>query len=111
MVGSFVGLVLFGLKTDAKFLSPFCFSGVTGQAPNGPALFNNQEEDWGDRYGGVRTRAECARLPPAAIPGCEWRFDSLQGADNPGVSYKRVKCGFHPNLYEKSGCLLKEDVV
>ena len=48
---------------------------------------------------------------PGGGGGGGGRFSSLNGSDNPGVSYKRVKCGFHPSLYEKSGCLLESDVV
>jgi hypothetical protein len=89
------------------------YNGVVGdEAPNGEALFpDSNEEDWGERYGGVKTREECAFLPPQVRAGCEWQFDSVQNADNPGVSYKRVSCGAHPGLSRKSGCLLAKDVA
>ncbi|QDZ22956.1 glycoside hydrolase [Chloropicon primus] len=88
------------------------FNGATGSPPNGPPLFENSvEADWGQRYGGVQSREECFNLPSSVQPGCLWRWDSLGGADNPSVTYKRVKCGLHPKLYEKSGCLLAADLV
>ena len=89
------------------------FNGVAGnESPNGPALFPDSDEAaWDERYGGVSEREQCYDLPPPVVDGCLWRFDSLGNADNPGVSYKRVKCGKFPKLYEKSGCLLKEDTI
>ena len=68
-------------------------------------------EDWGQTYGGVGSKEECYGLPQEAQAGCIWRFEDFKGADNPGVRYRRVKCGDYPELYERSGCLLKEDVV
>ena len=90
------------------------FNGVAGgEAENGPTLFpDSPEEDWGARYGGVETREQCAFLPNQELrAGCEFQFDVLKNADNPGVSYKRVSCGDHPELTRKSGCLLAGDVV
>ena len=86
---------------------------MTGSAPNGPGLFGGDESSWGNRYGGVDELERCELLPAPARPGCRWRYEQegLAGADNPGVSYKRVKCGYHPKLYERSGCLLAADVV
>jgi len=89
------------------------FNAVTGdEAPNGPALYGDSAtSDWGERYGGVESRADCFKLPGNVQQGCLYRFDSLEGSDNPGVSYKRVKCGYYPELWEKSNCLLARDVV
>jgi len=90
------------------------FNGVAGQESgnNGPPLFEDSDvAAWEARYGGVTERDQCFQLPASVQEGCLWRFDSLNNADNPGVSYKRVKCGYHPKLYEKSGCLLASDVV
>jgi len=94
------------------------FNGVTcedGCPPNGDPLFPDdvwgaQEGLWGQRYGGVSSAEDCAALPAPAVAGCQWRFASegLRGADNPAATYTRVACP--PELYEKSGCLLAEDV-
>ncbi len=94
------------------------FNGVTcedGCPPNGDPLFPDdvwgaQEGLWGQRYGGVSSAEDCAALPAPAVAGCQWRFASegLRGADNPAATYTRVAC--RPELYEKSGCLLAEDV-
>merc|ERR1712157_572394 len=89
------------------------FNAVTGdEAQNGPSLFpESNSELWGQRYGGVETKEQCSQLPEQVRAGCEWQFDSLGNADNPGVGFKRVACGLHPGLSERSGCLLAEDVV
>ena len=87
------------------------FNGLAGTgAQNGPPLFpNSTYEAWGQRYGGVSTKSECYGLPVPAQAGCLWRFEDFKGADNPGVSFRRVSCSSYPTLYEKSGCLLEED--
>ena len=88
------------------------FNGLVGNPPNGPPLFpQSSYSDWGQRYGGVSSREQCFQLPASVVPGCLWRFDDFKGADNPGVSFRKVKCGLYPELYEKSGCLLSEDVI
>ena len=88
------------------------FNGLVGNPPNGPPLFpQSSYSDWGQRYGGVSSREQCFQLPSSVVPGCLWRFDDFKGADNPGVSFRKVKCGLYPELYEKSGCLLSEDVI
>ena len=87
------------------------FNGLAGTgAQNGPPLFpNSTYEAWGQRYGGVSTKSECYGLPVPAQAGCLWRFEDFKGADNPGVSFRRVSCSSYPTLYEKSGCFLEED--
>ncbi|CAF1475880.1 unnamed protein product [Adineta ricciae] len=47
---------------------------------------------WGDRYGGVRARSDCYKLPPSIQAGCLWRFDWFQNADNPSMNFKQVPC-------------------
>lgn len=37
--------------------------------------YNAPTDGWGERYGGVKTRAECDVLPADIRPGCQWRFD------------------------------------
>nr|BAF57355.1 putative glycosyl hydrolase family45 [uncultured symbiotic protist of Hodotermopsis sjoestedti] len=49
-------------------------------------------DGWGSRYGGVSSAADCSQLPSALQSGCRFRFDWLQGADNPGVSFNEVSC-------------------
>ncbi len=64
---------------------------------------------WGDRYGGVHSRADCDHFPEALKPGCYWRFDWFQGADNPAVSFKQVACP--AAITTKSGCARQNDVI
>ncbi|CAF4566302.1 unnamed protein product [Rotaria sp. Silwood1] len=47
---------------------------------------------WGQRYGGVSQRSDCANLPRAIQAGCYWRFDWFMNADNPTISFKQVPC-------------------
>ncbi|KAK2801231.1 hypothetical protein FQN50_007791 [Emmonsiellopsis sp. PD_5] len=51
------------------------FNGCTdqwGAPPNG----------WGERYGGI-TSNTCHEFPEKLQPGCNWRFEWFQAADNP----------------------------
>ncbi|KAK4101611.1 glycoside hydrolase family 45 protein [Parathielavia hyrcaniae] len=63
-----------------------------GAPPNG----------WGDRYGGIHTKSECASFPEKLKAGCNWRFDWFQGADNPDVTFRQVTCP--SEITSKSGC-------
>ncbi|KZW03707.1 hypothetical protein EXIGLDRAFT_737629 [Exidia glandulosa HHB12029] len=65
-----------------------------------PAQFGSW--NGGQQYGGVSSRAECDNLPAAVRPGCYWRFDWFQNADNPTVSWKKTTCP--SELIAKSGC-------
>lgn len=47
---------------------------------------------WGQRYGGVNQRSDCANLPIALQAGCYWRFDWFRNAVNPNISFKQVVC-------------------
>ena len=47
---------------------------------------------WGAQYGGVSQRSNCDNLPTVLRPGCYWRFDWFQNADNPSISFKQVTC-------------------
>ncbi|CAF3456064.1 unnamed protein product [Rotaria sp. Silwood1] len=49
---------------------------------------------WGQRYGGVSQRSDCANLPIAIQPGCYWRFDWFMNADNSTISFKQISCPF-----------------
>ncbi|TEA22462.1 putative endoglucanase type K [Colletotrichum sidae] len=57
---------------------------------------------WGQRYGGVSSRAECDGFPEKLKAGCHWRFDWFKGADNPAVSFREVSCP--AEITTKSGC-------
>jgi len=60
---------------------------------------------WGDRYGGVKAREDCFKIPAELQPGCLWRFDWFQGADNPTMRFEQVAC---PSvLTDKSQCVRK----
>jgi hypothetical protein len=75
----------------------------------GVGLFNACTEQygapangWGDRYGGVHSRADCDGFPEKLKAGCYWRFDWFMGADNPAVTFKQVSCP--AEISGKSGC-------
>ncbi|AGC43397.1 beta-1,4-endoglucanase [Myxococcus stipitatus DSM 14675] len=80
----------------------------------GVGLFNGCQSQWGapstgwgDQYGGVRSKAECSQLPSQLRAGCNWRFDWFLNADNPSVSFRRVKCP--TAITDRSGCRRKVD--
>jgi len=60
------------------------FDGCSSQFPG--------SYSWGQRYGGISQRSECANLPAVLQAGCYWRFDWFQNADNPQMSFKQVAC-------------------
>nr|AFN89565.1 cellulase 45A [Anoplophora chinensis] len=47
---------------------------------------------WGDQYGGVASESDCSTLPAVLQDGCKFRFQFLQGASNPGVTFEQVEC-------------------
>nr|AZH23718.1 endo-beta-1,4-glucanase [Gastrophysa viridula] len=47
---------------------------------------------WGDQYGGVSSAEQCGELPESLQPGCRFRFEFLENADNPAVKFQQVKC-------------------
>jgi hypothetical protein len=57
---------------------------------------------WGQRYGGVGSRQECNALPKQIRDGCYFRFDWFKGADNPTMTYSKVKCP--AELVAATGC-------
>jgi hypothetical protein len=57
---------------------------------------------WGSQYGGVSSRADCSQLPSSLQAGCQFRFDWMQGADNPSISFNEVSCP--SQLTSTSGC-------
>ncbi len=70
-----------------------------GAPPNG----------WGERYGGIRSKNDCASFPAKLKAGCNWRFDWFKGADNPKVSFKQVACP--KAITHKSGCVRQNDAI
>lgn len=51
------------------------------------------ENGWGDTYGGVGSEEQCMNeLPDQLKPGCMWRWDFLEGANNPSVSFVEIEC-------------------
>lgn len=56
------------------------------------AQWNASVDGWGDRYGGVHTIEECDNLPEKLRPGCQWRFEWFEGADNPTVDFVEIEC-------------------
>lgn len=60
-------------------------------------------DGWGQRYGGVSSEASCSQLPTQLQPGCDWRWDFLDGADNPSVSFVEVDCP--SQITDITGCI------
>jgi hypothetical protein len=50
------------------------------------------KSSWGQQYGGVGQRSDCAKLPKVLQSGCFWRFDWFKNADNPKMTFKEVPC-------------------
>jgi len=69
--------------------------------------WNAPPDGWGDRYGGVSSRDQCNQLPGELQPGCNWRFDWFQNADNPTMNLVRVRCP--DELVQKSNCRRNDD--
>jgi hypothetical protein len=61
-------------------------------SPNGCLDQFNGSYSWGNQYGGVSNRSDCANLPSAIQAGCYWRFDWLMDTYNPSVQYTVVSC-------------------
>lgn len=74
------------------------FNGCTSQ-------FGAPSSGWGQQYGGISSRSECANFPEKLKAGCYWRFDWFKNADNPSVSFKEVTCP--GELTSKTGCIRK----
>jgi len=69
--------------------------------------FGTSSDGWGDRYGGVHQRSDCAQLPQQLRSGCEWRFDWFKSADNPTMTLKRVPCP--KEIIEKTQCKRQDE--
>ncbi|KAK1753931.1 family 45 putative glycoside hydrolase [Echria macrotheca] len=61
----------------------------------------------GATYGGVSSRDQCNSFPSALQPGCQWRFDWFNNADNPSFTFQQVQCP--AELVSKSGCKRDDD--
>jgi hypothetical protein len=64
---------------------------------------------WGAQYGGISSRSQCDSFPAALQPGCYWRFDWFQNADNPTVTFQQVECP--AALTAKTGCVRANDAI
>ena len=64
---------------------------------------------WGAQYGGISTRSQCDAFPAALQPGCYWRFDWFEDANNPTVTFEQVECP--AALTAKSGCVRANDAI
>lgn len=60
------------------------------------------EHGWGPAYGGIEAINDCSSLPKDLQPGCEWRWDFLDGGDNPNVVFQEIECP--SEIVEISGC-------
>ncbi|XP_060528482.1 endoglucanase-like [Cylas formicarius] len=54
--------------------------------------WNTTVNGWGDPITGVASENECSELPEVLQPGCDWRFEFLEGVDNPDVVFQEVEC-------------------
>jgi hypothetical protein len=70
--------------------------------------WNSPTDGWGQRYGGVTAKAQCANLPDDLKPGCLFRYGFFNDADNPAVSFQRVKCP--AELTARTGCARKDEL-
>jgi len=61
----------------------------------------------GATYGGISSRSQCSSFPSALLPGCNWRFDWFNNADNPGFTFQQVQCP--GELVAKTGCRRSDD--
>jgi len=65
--------------------------------------WNTPEDGWGQRYGGVTSIEQCEELLPEVLkPGCRFRFEFMEGVDNPPISYQEVQCP--AEIIAISGC-------
>lgn len=74
----------------------------------GVGIYNgctSQYGSWngGAQYGGLSSESQCPQLPSIVQPGCNWRWDWFQGADNPAVNWQTVACP--TAITDKSGCI------
>ncbi|CAD0115322.1 unnamed protein product, partial [Aureobasidium uvarum] len=68
--------------------------------------WNAPSSGWGAQYGGISTNT-CSAFPKALQPGCGFRFDWFENADNPEMEFERVECP--AAITAKSGCKRTDD--
>lgn len=68
--------------------------------------WNAPASGWGAQYGGISTNT-CSAFPKALQPGCGFRFDWFENADNPEMEFERVECP--AAITAKSGCKRADD--
>ncbi|TGO50713.1 hypothetical protein BOTNAR_0383g00120 [Botryotinia narcissicola] len=69
--------------------------------------FGAPSSGWGAQYGGVSAASSCSTFPAALQPGCNFRFNWFDGADNPTVDFKQVECP--AALTKSTGCKRADD--
>jgi hypothetical protein len=66
--------------------------GGSGSYSSGCKSQFSAQYSWGQVYGGISKRSDCAHLPSDIQGGCYWRFDWFMNADNPTVVFEQVTC-------------------
>ncbi|TGO33806.1 hypothetical protein BHYA_0226g00130 [Botrytis hyacinthi] len=69
--------------------------------------FGAPSSGWGAQYGGVSAVSSCSTFPAALQPGCNFRFNWFESADNPTVDFKQVECP--AALTKSTGCKRADD--
>ncbi|TGO56172.1 hypothetical protein BCON_0081g00150 [Botryotinia convoluta] len=69
--------------------------------------FGAPSSGWGAQYGGVAAVSSCSTFPAALQPGCNFRFNWFESADNPTVDFKQVECP--AELTKSTGCKRADD--
>nr|5GLX_A Chain A, Glycoside hydrolase family 45 protein [Thermothielavioides terrestris NRRL 8126] len=77
----------------------------------GVGIFNGCSSQFGGlpgaQYGGISSRDQCDSFPAPLKPGCQWRFDWFQNADNPTFTFQQVQCP--AEIVARSGCKRNDD--
>lgn len=66
--------------------------------------WNCPANGWGAQYGGITSESECNELPEVLQPGCHFRFNWFENADNPKVTFEQVVCP--SELTSITGCVV-----
>ncbi|KAF7886014.1 hypothetical protein EAF00_010117 [Botryotinia globosa] len=69
--------------------------------------FGAPSSGWGAQYGGIAAVSSCSTFPAALQPGCNFRFNWFESADNPTVDFKQVECP--AALTKSTGCKRADD--
>ncbi|KAK0615365.1 RlpA-like double-psi beta-barrel-protein domain-containing protein-containing protein [Bombardia bombarda] len=77
----------------------------------GVGLFDGCKSEFGGlpgaQYGGISSASQCSSFPSALQPGCNWRFNWFQNADNPSFTFTQVQCP--AEIVAKTGCKRSDD--